>query len=100
MNTDGSEQMQMTFEDTNNWFPHVSPNGKHVVYLSYLSKDVTPADHPANKDVELRMMPSDGGESRILVRLFGGHGTINVNSWSPDSKSVAYVHYAVEQGTE
>lgn len=93
MNADGSEQMQMTFEESNNWFPHVSPDGESVVYIAYRKGDVEPGDHPPNKDVELRLMSSDGGESRLLVKLFGGQGTINVNSWSPDSKQLAFVRY-------
>lgn len=93
MNPDGREQTQMTFEDSHNWFPHVSPDGQHVVYIAYQKGDVAPDDHPPNKDVELRLMPSCGGESRVLVKLFGGQGTINVNSWSPDSKQLAFVRY-------
>ncbi|MBW8349840.1 transporter [Bacillus sp. IITD106] len=93
MNADGSEQTQMTFEESNNWFPHVSPDGKNVAYIAYRKGDVEPGDHPPNKDVELRLMSSSGGESRLLVELFGGQGTINVNSWSPDSKQLAFVSY-------
>jgi hypothetical protein len=91
MKTDGSEQRQVTSDDYNNWFPHPSPDGKWIVFLSY-EKDVK--GHPANKDVMLRMMPvGGGGEIQILARLFGGQGTINVPSWSPDSRNVAFVSY-------
>ncbi|WP_260471965.1 TolB family protein [Bacillus salinus] len=93
MNADGSDQKQMTFEESNNWFPHVSPDGENVVYIAYRKGDVEPGDHPPNKHVELRLMPSAGGDSRSLVKLFGGQGTINVNSWSPDSKQLAFVRY-------
>ncbi|MFD2215276.1 TolB family protein [Metabacillus endolithicus] len=93
MNADGSEQTRITFEESNNWFPHVSPDGEKVVYLAYKKGEVEPGDHPPNKDVELRIMSSTGGESRLLVKLFGGQGTINVNSWSPDSKQLAFVRY-------
>ncbi|MCJ8007067.1 TolB family protein [Lederbergia wuyishanensis] len=93
MNADGSDQTQMTFEESNNWFPHVSPDGESVAYITYQKGDVEPGDHPPNKDVELRIMPSSGGDSRLLVKLFGGQGTINVNSWSPDSKHLAFVSY-------
>ncbi|KAA8745398.1 TolB family protein [Paenibacillus sp. UASWS1643] len=95
MNTDGSVLVQMTFEESNNWFPHVSPNGELLAYLSYKKNDVDPGEHPANKEVEIRLMPSHGGNYRTLVRLFGGQGTINVNSWSPDSKKLAFVSYKV-----
>jgi TolB protein len=96
MNADGSEQTQMTFEESNNWFPHVSPDGEKVVYLSYRKGDVEPGDHPPNKEVELRLMSSSGSESRLLVKLFGGQGTINVNSWSPDIKQLAFVRYELK----
>lgn len=97
MKADGSEQTQMTFEESNNWFPHVSPDGEKVVYISYKKGDVEPGDHPPNKHVELRIMPSSGGESLLLLKLFGGQGTINVNSWSPDSKNIAFVRYELKK---
>ncbi|MCU6791796.1 transporter [Paenibacillus sp. WQ 127069] len=97
MRIDGSEQTMMTFdEQSNNWFPHVSPDGATVVYLSYRKDDVEANKHPANKHVELRIMPSVGGPSRIIANLFGGQGTINVNSWSPDSRKVAFVSYKLK----
>lgn len=94
MKADGSEQIQMTTdENSDSWFAHVSPNGQHVVYISYNKNDIQPGDHPANKNVEIRMMSSQGGEFKTLIKLFGGQGTINVNSWSPDSKKFAFVSY-------
>jgi Tol biopolymer transport system component len=90
MKPDGTSQEQVTFDDYNNWFAHPSPDGKWLVFLSY-EKDVK--GHPANKDVMLRLMPSDGGQIQVLARLFGGQGTINVPSWSPDSRSLAFVSY-------
>jgi TolB protein len=97
MNIDGSEQTQMTFEESNNWFPHVSSDGQTVAYITYRVGDVAPSDHPANKNVEIRLMSSTGGESRVLVKLFGGQGTINVNSWSPDSRQLAFVSYQLKE---
>lgn len=97
MNADGSEQTRMTFEEALNcWFPHVSPDGQKVVYIAYKKGDVEPGDHPANKDVQLRLMSAEGGESRVLAEVFGGQGTINVNSWSPDSTKFAFVSYRME----
>jgi TolB protein len=93
MKVDGSEQTQMTFEDSNNWFPHISPDGKKVAYITYQKGDVKPGSHPPNKNVELRLMSANGGASKTLVQLFGGQGTFNVHSWSPDSKEFAFVSY-------
>jgi len=90
MKTDGTEQEQVTSDSFNNWFPHPSPDGKWLAFLSY-DQDVT--GHPENKPVRLRLMPLAGGPVQELARLFGGQGTINVPSWSPDSKQVAFVSY-------
>ncbi len=90
MNADGSNQQQITNDDYNNWFPHVSPDGNWIVFLSY-SKDVDPDDHPYYKHVMLRMMPVEGGSPRVIAWLYGGQGTINVPSWSPDSRKIAFI---------
>jgi TolB protein len=90
MRPDGSQPEQVTSDDFNNWFPHPSPDGKWLVFLSY-EKDVT--GHPANKNVRLRLMPLAGGTIQELARFYGGQGTINVPSWSPDSQRVACVSY-------
>ena len=96
MNADGSEQTQMLHEEANCWFPHISGDGKWVVYIAYRKGDVAPGDHPANKNVELRLIPSEGGESKTIAHLFGGQGTINVNSWAPDHHTVAFVSYKLK----
>ncbi|WP_255314636.1 transporter [Bacillus sp. FJAT-26390] len=96
MNADGSEQTQMTDDESNSWFPHLSPDGESVAYITYRKGDVEPNDHPANKNVEIRLMASSGGQYRTLAELFGGQGTINVNSWSPDSKQLAFVSYQLK----
>ncbi len=94
MKRDGSEQTQMTHETERNcWFPHVSPDGQWVVFLAYRKGDLQPGEHLPGKQVELMLMPAAGGENRVLAKLFGGQGTINVNSWSPDSKRLAFVSY-------
>ena len=94
MKADGSEQTQMTFDETrNSWFPHVSPDGKSVLFITYYKGDLAPGEHLPNKNVELRLMPANGGEPKTLIKLFGGQGTINVNSWAPDSKRIAFVSY-------
>lgn len=90
MKPDGGAQEQVFSDDYNNWFPHISPDGKWMVFLTY-EKDVT--GHPENKDVMLRLMSLEDKKMTVLAKLFGGQGTINVPSWSPDSKSVAFVSY-------
>jgi len=96
MEADGSNPTQMTFDEGNSWFGHVSPNGERVAYITYKKGDVEPNKHPANKDVQLRLMSSGGGDFRVIAELFGGQGTMNVNSWSPDNKTIAFVSYRLK----
>lgn len=90
MKPDGSGQEQVTHDDLNDWFPHPSPDGKWIVFLSY---EPEVKGHPANHPVRLRLMSISGGPIREIAQLFGGQGTINVPSWSPDSKQLAFVSY-------
>jgi TolB protein len=91
MKSDGSEQFQFTPADEyGDWFAHPSPDNKSIVFVSY-DRDVE--GHPANKNVVIRIMPVSGGEIKIIAKLFGGQGTMNVPSWSPDSKNIAFVSY-------
>lgn len=92
MNSDGSEQIRLSDSPMNLWFPHIAPNGKWITSVAY-SSDIDPGAHPANKNVELQIMPAEGGKSRTLVKLFGGQGTFNINSWSPDSRKIAFISY-------
>lgn len=93
MNRDGSCQTQMTFNERNNWFAHVSPDGSKVAYLSYRKGDLEANEHLPNMQVELWLMNADGSNPHRVASLFGGQGSINVNSWSKDSRHLAFVSY-------
>lgn len=90
MKPDGSQQEQVTFDEYNDWFPHISPDGKLIVYLSF-PKEIDPSSHPFYQKVYLRLMSASGGVPKTIAYIFGGQGTINVPSWSPDSKRIAFV---------
>lgn len=90
MRPDGTGVEQLTFDDRVNWFPHISPDGRHLVYISYPEETL---GHPPDRDVILRLMHPDGGPARDLAAFNGGQGTINVNSWAPDSRHLAFVSY-------
>jgi TolB protein len=92
MALDGSGPTQVTHDERVNWFPHPSPDGRHVAYLSYPAGTV---GHPPNEQVELRLIELEAGTTRTLAAFFGGQGTTNVPGWSPDSRRVAYVEYPV-----
>lgn len=90
MKADGSEEEQVTFDEYNDWFPHFSPDGKWIVYLSF-PKEIDPTTHPFYQRVYLRLMPAQGGVPKTIGYIYGGQGTINVPSWSPDSKQLAFI---------
>ena len=90
MRPDGSNQEQVTDDQYNNWFPHISPDGKWMVFISFPG-DVSPTDHPYYKQCYLRLLPVAGGKPKVIAYLYGGQGTINVPSWSPDSQRIAFV---------
>jgi Tol biopolymer transport system component len=90
MKPDGSHQQQITFDRFNNWFPHIAPDGKTMVIISY-GEDIQSGDHPFYKHVYLRHMALDGTNARVIAYVFGGQGTINVPSWSPDGTRIAFV---------
>jgi TolB protein len=95
MTAEGSDETQITNDDFNNWFPHPSPDGRWLVFLSY---DPEVQGHPANKDVQLRLLSLVDGRIEVLAKLFGGQGTLNVPSWSPDSRKLAFVSYQPDFG--
>jgi hypothetical protein len=90
MHPNGVDQEQVTDDSFNNWFPHISPDGKWIAFISF-SKDISSTDHPYYKQVYLRLMPMEGGAPRVIAYVYGGQGTMNVPSWSPDSKRLAFV---------
>jgi len=90
---DGAVVEQLTHDERVNWFPHPSPDGARVAYISFPSGTL---GHPADRDVLLRLREADG-TIRDVAALFGGQGTVNVPSWAPDGRRLAYVAYPVEQ---
>jgi Tol biopolymer transport system component len=87
---------RITSDEREDWFPHPSPDGRWIVFLSY---EKGTEGHPPNRNVTLRRMPVVDGRPRadrieIVTELFGGQGTINVNSWAPDSRRFAFVSYS------
>ncbi len=88
----GGSVEQLTFDDRVNWFPHPSPNGKDIVYLSFAPGT---QGHPANQQVELRLLSTVSAPAKVLRSLFGGQGTLNVNSWGPSGREFAFVEYPV-----
>lgn len=94
MSVHGQQAEPMTKDEAwHNWFPHISPDGQWVAFLSYHSDHVAAGDHPPDKEVAIRLMPASGGSPRTLLTLFGGQGTLNVNSWDPHGRRVAFVRY-------
>jgi Tol biopolymer transport system component len=65
--------------------PDWSPDGKYIVFTAM------------RREFEICLVPAEGGESKTIVKLFGGQGTINVNSWSPDNRTIAFVSYRLKQ---
>lgn len=92
MKPDGSSPEQVSFSPFHDWFAHLSPDGKKMIYVSF-PVDVPAGSHPMNKRVTLQLQPTNSRESITMAYIYGGQGTMNVPSWSPDSKFVAFVSY-------
>ena len=87
---------QVTNDELEDWFPHFSPDGKWMLFLSFPKG--TTGHNDRIDGTTLRIMPAPGNKLKPakiedLTKFFGGQGTINVNSWSPDSKKFAFVFY-------
>jgi Tol biopolymer transport system component len=98
MRPDGSQQERVTNDDLNNWYPHISPDGKSMVFLTY-DRGVT-GIHPLNKDVVLRLMSLPDMKIRVLANLFGGQGTFDSPCWAPDSTRIAFVSNEMRPASE
>jgi len=92
MKPDGSAQEQVSFGDENDWFAHVSPDNTRLVYVSY-PPTVPAAKHPMNQRVTIREQVISTGAVKVVAHLYGGQGTLNVPSWSPDGRFAAFVSY-------
>jgi TolB protein len=98
MKPDGSNPEQVTNDEFNNWFAHISPDGKWIAFISFLKEEVQPGIHPPYKHVYIRVMPFAGGPAKVVAYLYGGQGSMNTPSWSPDSKRLAFVSNTVSTG--
>ena len=92
MNPDGSEQVQVSYGAFNDWFAHPSPDGKKMVYVSYPPK-VPANSHPHNQHVLIQIQNIGSDKPKVLAYVYGGQGTMNVPSWSPDGKSIAFISF-------
>lgn len=89
----GGTLEQLLASDVVDWFPHLSPDGRFASYISFPAGTV---GHPADLDVEVKVVATDDWSTPLQTYpLFGGQGTLNVNSWSPDSRRFAFVAYPV-----
>ena len=87
----GGALERLVASDTVDWFPHLSPDAELATYLSFPTGTL---GHPENLDVELKLVRTADWSTPLHVwPLFGGQGTLNVNSWAPDSHAFAFVAY-------
>lgn len=90
MAPDGTDHRPVFTDDQVNWFPHPSPDGRHILYLAYPPGT---EGHPRDLPVALCLMNPDGSNRRRVLEFTGGQGTINVPSWAPDGSAFAYMRY-------
>lgn len=94
MTPDGSGKEQLTFGADNNWFPHISPDGKWIAFISFPA-EINLNTHPLYAPVTIELMPTSGGAPRVIAYLYGGQGSLDENSWSPDSRHLSFISYTV-----
>ena len=91
MPAEGGQIERLVESESVDWFPHLSPDCELGSYISFPPGTL---GHPPDLDVEVRLVrTADWSEAVWRFPLFGGQGTINVNSWSPDSSRFAFVAY-------
>lgn len=92
---DGGGALERLLEsDTVDWFPHLSPDGSFATYIVFPAGTL---GHPADLDVEVRLVETSDWSTPLATHaLFGGQGTLNVNSWGPDSDRFAFVGYPTD----
>ncbi len=92
MDADGENPVRTVHSPHSDWFPHPSPDGRKIVFIRYLKNQMEA--HPFGQDVKLMLLNLENAEVSDLTDVFfGGQGTLNVPSWSPDSVNVAFVSY-------
>jgi dipeptidyl aminopeptidase/acylaminoacyl peptidase len=95
MPAEGGPMERLIESESVDWFPHLSPDGGFASYISFPPGTI---GHPADLDVEVRLVrTADWRHMVSFLPLFGGQGTLNVNSWSPDSRRFGFVAYPLEQ---
>ena len=87
---DGSDPEQITSDGFNNTSPHLSPDGK---YLLFLSCPKSLKELPENKDITLRMMSLADKSIKTLATFVGGQGSLGTQPWSPDGRRVVFISY-------
>ena len=100
MKANGQDQEQVTDDEYNNWFAHVSPDGKSICFLTFLKSEAPPGSHPPYKHVCLRWKALDGSKIKTIAYFYGGQGSMNTPSWSPDSKRIAFISNTEMSGNQ
>jgi TolB protein len=87
---DGSGPEQLTHDDANNAYPHLSADGKQLVFLTYVTKYIL---LPDETDVTVRVLSLTDNKLKVLAKISGGPNTLGAQPWSPDSKRLTFVSY-------